>query len=114
MNQRLILNAMGIVIGIFCLTLLSGCDSTTATLIEPTKGAIYYTDTSGYASVPFSAIFKPHSPDAVVNLTSITVNLRDKWWIYHPADLEIFYRYGTPDEIRSWSPLAPETCGKSK
>ena len=101
MKRNVLHNDMGIVVAVFFLVLLcgAGCDSTTSRVIEPARGAVYYTDPSGYANVPFTGIFKPHSAEAVVSLPSITVNLRDRYWIYHPLDLEIFTRYGTESEI---------------
>jgi len=83
------------------LVLLSGagCDTTTSKVIEPVGGSVYYTDGSGYADVPFTGIFKPYSPGTVVSLTSIQVDLKDKWWLSHPGSLEIFYGYGTEGEI---------------
>ena len=102
MKKRIFINTMVVIVGVFFSTFLygmSGCESTTSSVLEPVGGAVYYTDASGYADVPFTGIFKPHSAGSVVSLTSIQVDLKDKWWIYHPGSLQIFWRYGTEDEI---------------
>ena len=101
MKRNILRNDMAVVVAVFFLVLLcgAGCDSTTSRVIEPVGGAVYYTDASGYADVPFTGIFKPHSEGTAVSLTSIQVDLKDKWWIYHPGSWQIFWRYGTEGEI---------------
>ena len=67
---------LGLVAGMICLVTLSGCDSVTSQVIEPGDGSAFVTDAvTGYAAVPFEAVFLPHAGDAVVDVDSITVEL---------------------------------------
>jgi hypothetical protein len=67
---------LGLLAGMVCLFMFSGCDSVTSQVIEPVDGSVFETDAvTGYAEVPFEAVFVPHAGDAVVDMDSIEVKL---------------------------------------
>jgi len=77
MKKDVLEKGLGILVGICCLAMLSGCNTATSSMTDPVKNGIYKTGpTGGPATVPFEAVFRIVGGTEPVNVNTIGVALR--------------------------------------